>query len=646
VKLKINRSSMSEYDMRRLNQMLYRDTRIIKSYINIINENEKSIEKGNKINKSELDKLTAFTKDRPHVKHDLKSKYPRISLNELKECRDTAIGMYNGYLAFLKNGEDASVPSIEGLIPRSIGYNRFTLDTDNSVVSIMDSMDTNPKMIRDGKTYTKHDKLDIPIILSKYALDKFSEGTVKAIKIFYQNNELYMTISVKVDVDQISKRPLKTSIHKPVGVLGVDLGIKIAASTSLITPKGISAVKDFRVSDEISHSYLKVDNRVRQLQRISTVRLVDELQENFEIKISKLSMITSMNLDRTRTGLTHLNDLIKDISDSNLNAISIHNDRLYNELKSIKGNLSTDLKKLQSKNNKNKSNKTQISEYYKEIKILNNLLHSLSLINKLENNWDKSADGTLRKLRELRNTRHNLKLEIDRLLILQISEYIEELSQKYDIYVSLGKLKGIRRNNQRGNGNKAHRKRIHKWSFFRFTSMLENKMSLLGFSRRFLVVNEAWTSKTCWKCNTIGTRPKQSHFICNNCGWQGNADMNGAINIAKRLIKNFRLTQFSKIGKKGLGKYLPVTPSKIRKGNGKVRYRPNARKRSPAPKGQPGTNSLNEWFQHDLSVSAENLSSEKLGNREAGHSNRPEITEGQHTRQTKEVTPKVTVTSG
>jgi IS605 OrfB family transposase len=314
---------------------------------------------------------------------------------------------------------------------------------------------------------------------------------------------------------------------------------------------------------------------------------------------------------------------------------------MYSELKSVKGNLFTNLNKLQSKNNKNKSNKTLISQLYKEIKIINNLIHSLSLINKFENNWDRSADNILRKLRELRNDRQNLKLEIDRLLILQISEYVKELSHKYDIYVSLGKLKGIRRNSMRGNGNKAHRKRIHKWSFARFTSMLEHKMSLLGFSKRILIVNESWTSKTCWKCNTRGIRPKQSHFICNNCGWQGNADMNGAINIAKRLIKNFMLTQSKSIGKNGLGQYLPVTPKKAKsKGNGKVRYRPNARKRSPAPKGQPDTNSLNEWFQNDLSVSAENLSSLKVGTGEAGNSNRPS---GQHTRNTEQ---SVTVTSG
>ena len=145
VKLKINKSLILEFDLRRLNQILYRDTRVIKSYINVINENEASIIEKNKINKSLLGKITATTKDRPSVKHDLKSRFPRISLNELRECESIAIAMYNGYLTFKKKGENASIPRIAGLIPRSIGYRRFTLDIDYSMVSIMDSMNTNPK---------------------------------------------------------------------------------------------------------------------------------------------------------------------------------------------------------------------------------------------------------------------------------------------------------------------------------------------------------------------------------------------------------------------------------------------------------------------------------------------------------------------
>ena len=66
--------------------------------------------------------------------------------------------------------------------------------------------------------------------------------------------------------------------------------------------------------------------------------------------------------------------------------------------------------------------------------------------------------------------------------------------------------------------------------------MLELKMAKLGLRKRVLVISEAWTSKTCWKCNTRGKRIRQNLFQCINtkCGWNYNADVNGAINIAKR----------------------------------------------------------------------------------------------------------------
>ena len=40
----------------------------------------------------------------------------------------------------------------------------------------------------------------------------------------------------------------------------------------------------------------------------------------------------------------------------------------------------------------------------------------------------------------------------------------------------------------------------------------------------------------CWKCGRKGNRPKQNLFVCPTCGNKCNADMNGAINIAGRLI--------------------------------------------------------------------------------------------------------------
>jgi len=43
-----------------------------------------------------------------------------------------------------------------------------------------------------------------------------------------------------------------------------------------------------------------------------------------------------------------------------------------------------------------------------------------------------------------------------------------------------------------------------------------------------------YTSQTCSRCLHLGVRPSQSNFQCRDCGYQINADLNGAKSIAKR----------------------------------------------------------------------------------------------------------------
>ncbi|MHA1289519.1 MAG: hypothetical protein ACTSPB_19185, partial [Candidatus Thorarchaeota archaeon] len=68
---------------------------------------------------SVLDKLTitaikvkAGYGQRATVPHDIKQRFPRISTNELQECRQTAVGLYESYLALKdKKGWNASRPT-------------------------------------------------------------------------------------------------------------------------------------------------------------------------------------------------------------------------------------------------------------------------------------------------------------------------------------------------------------------------------------------------------------------------------------------------------------------------------------------------------------------------------------------------------
>jgi hypothetical protein len=63
---------------------------------------------------------------------------------------------------------------------------------------------------------------------------------------------------------------------------------------------------------------------------------------------------------------------------------------------------------------------------------------------------------------------------------------------------------------------------IHKWHNIRMHYMVLNVAML------FWNLN---TSKTCHQCHHIGNR-KGKEFSCSSCSWSGDADFNGAKNIA------------------------------------------------------------------------------------------------------------------
>ena len=47
-------------------------------------------------------------------------------------------------------------------------------------------------------------------------------------------------------------------------------------------------------------------------------------------------------------------------------------------------------------------------------------------------------------------------------------------------------------------------------------------------------VSPRYTSQTCSRCLHLGIRTSQSNFQCRDCGYQINADLDGAKSIAKR----------------------------------------------------------------------------------------------------------------
>ena len=100
--------------------------------------------------------------------------------------------------------------------------------------------------------------------------------------------------------------------------------------------------------------------------------------------------------------------------------------------------------------------------------------------------------------------------------------------------IVLEKLDGIRDRSRKL--RKSERAKVNSWSFYQLEQFLTYKALAKGCNVHH--VDARYTSQKCSRCgHTVkGNRTTQSHFKCKKCGFECNADVNAAINIAN----NFR----------------------------------------------------------------------------------------------------------
>jgi IS605 OrfB family transposase len=113
-----------------------------------------------------------------------------------------------------------------------------------------------------------------------------------------------------------------------------------------------------------------------------------------------------------------------------------------------------------------------------------------------------------------------------------ISRRIVDLAAQYpNPVIVLEQLDGIR---DRTHGSKKFNRMMSSWAFRELADFICYKAERLGIPVVFC--DPRGTSKTCPKCghSTRSNRPTQSSFRCVSCGYQGNADMVAARNIAAR----------------------------------------------------------------------------------------------------------------
>jgi putative transposase len=117
----------------------------------------------------------------------------------------------------------------------------------------------------------------------------------------------------------------------------------------------------------------------------------------------------------------------------------------------------------------------------------------------------------------------------------RISKAIVSRAKTTNSAIALEDLTGIRKRVNQQPRSKAERRRTNNWAFYQLRMFVVYKAAIAGVP--VVLVPPAYTSQTCHKCLHIHPDPAQSYrsgkkFKCGHCGWEGDADLNGANVIA------------------------------------------------------------------------------------------------------------------
>jgi IS605 OrfB family transposase len=116
-----------------------------------------------------------------------------------------------------------------------------------------------------------------------------------------------------------------------------------------------------------------------------------------------------------------------------------------------------------------------------------------------------------------------------------ISYQLVQKAKTNNQVIALEDLTGIRERTNEFPRTKVERRRSNSWSFYQLRQFLTYKC--IKFGVKLVLVNPAYTSKTCHNCLHIHPVQGKSYrsgksFKCGHCDWSGDADLNGAINIS------------------------------------------------------------------------------------------------------------------
>lgn len=141
----------------------------------------------------------------------------------------------------------------------------------------------------------------------------------------------------------------------------------------------------------------------------------------------------------------------------------------------------------------------------------------------------KGTRSSRRRCRELLKRLSGKERRFQSWLNHSISAAIIREAKSTNAIVAIEDLTGIRERTNQQPRSKTERRRSNSWAFYQLRQFLSYKGIREGIE--VVAVAPAYTSQTCHLCLHIGLRCEKV-FRCGHCGWHGDADLNGAINIS------------------------------------------------------------------------------------------------------------------
>lgn len=150
--------------------------------------------------------------------------------------------------------------------------------------------------------------------------------------------------------------------------------------------------------------------------------------------------------------------------------------------------------------------------------------HFAQLRTDLQRKASRGTRSSRRRCRQLLKLLSGKEQRFQKWVNHRISKSIVQRAIETKSAIALEDLSEIRQTS-----NRRQIKSLHKWAFYQLREFVIYKALATGIPA--ILVEPAYTSKTCHQCHHIGNR-NGKEFSCPSCGWSGDADFNGARNIA------------------------------------------------------------------------------------------------------------------